>query len=524
MSRYQWARPLLAGAAALLTASALTLPAWPAAAAAELQFREYACQRYVCLVVVDPTADTDGDGITDVDEERLGTDPNDRASYPPVTNLLDAFFAGALPSFRSHLTEIVVLPERTPDGTLIRTGLGSFAVSDEVVEDAEDPYGPSERPDLGLGDDAGDRDLFKSIGLFTDKLRGFDLASTVRGDGLHDPFLLMSLGPPEGDVSDPSQLPVPGDTTISTLISQAVNEIALYSAEGAGKATSTQMSIAPTSSTSGHSQVNADGSGSHTSTQVLTSGNQTTTSTVTQNYDSSGNLTSATGNTTNTVTDDDGTTHTTSDSTSTTYDGNGNATGGTNTTLSTTKAPDGTTTGGGKTESWDSKGNSSQQSIPASTVADGGQGDKKYYDPTYVGFVITAADVERAIVWMNSLRFPAADEGDDVLYGEPDGNCVGSPADGALILVSPDGAVTMGPATGPQGETVIVKNHVQPDKGDPLTQDIIESTIGNGNGTHGIDPTGQPKIEKVAPSGGDDDAYQPGEMQGSDLCKFFDKA
>jgi hypothetical protein len=92
------------------------------------------CSQRVCLVVLDSQRDTDGDGFPDVDEKELGTDPYDANSHPPVLKALDLLLAGRLPSFERHLTELVVLPEKTPDGQAIDTGLGQWDLNDHDLQ------------------------------------------------------------------------------------------------------------------------------------------------------------------------------------------------------------------------------------------------------------------------------------------------------------------------------------------------------------------------------------------------------
>ncbi|HEX6871920.1 MAG TPA: thrombospondin type 3 repeat-containing protein [Micromonosporaceae bacterium] len=89
-----------------------------------------ACEYRVCLLVLRADYDSDGDGVTDVDEVALGTDPFDPDSHPGAAQLLDNLLEDRLPSFERHFTEIVVLPKLTPDGTEVATGLGAFQLRD----------------------------------------------------------------------------------------------------------------------------------------------------------------------------------------------------------------------------------------------------------------------------------------------------------------------------------------------------------------------------------------------------------
>jgi hypothetical protein len=76
-----------------------------------------ACLRY--LIVLE---DSDGDGVSDVDEVALGTDPHDPASTPPVLGMISLAGIGRLPSFNTRFSEIVLLPDSAPDGTSLSAG------------------------------------------------------------------------------------------------------------------------------------------------------------------------------------------------------------------------------------------------------------------------------------------------------------------------------------------------------------------------------------------------------------------
>jgi hypothetical protein len=102
----------------------------PSATSAVSKHKTATCQVRACLIVLDPATDTDGDGVTDVDEEKFGTDPNDAASQPPALDLVRLVLPRQLPSFERHFTELVVLPTLTPDGKALATGLGEFKLHD----------------------------------------------------------------------------------------------------------------------------------------------------------------------------------------------------------------------------------------------------------------------------------------------------------------------------------------------------------------------------------------------------------
>lgn len=125
-------RPLAAAGAAALTATLLASLGLATPAAAGPGPLPGVCQYRVCVVTLDTKADSDGDGVTDVDEAAAGTDPYDRWSYPGAAELIDLAIKGELTSFNRHLTEVVILPKMTPDGNAIATGFGAFDLPDKA--------------------------------------------------------------------------------------------------------------------------------------------------------------------------------------------------------------------------------------------------------------------------------------------------------------------------------------------------------------------------------------------------------
>lgn len=88
---------------------------WPSPAAAEEPpggWYSASCEKQICLVVADKTNDTDGDGVSDVDEERLGTDPKDPTSKPPTMD-------DKLPSVE-ELDDLASTPEQVGETLHVR--------------------------------------------------------------------------------------------------------------------------------------------------------------------------------------------------------------------------------------------------------------------------------------------------------------------------------------------------------------------------------------------------------------------
>lgn len=147
------ARLAAAVLAGILTTGVL---AAPAAHADELPvLRPMICDRYgVCLAYTVALVDSDGDGIADLDEDAAGTTAEDPLSAPNVAELTALVGQGALPSFELGFAEVIVLPERYPDGTPLVTDITSaiegrssalarMGIADELLKD----YGL----DLGAG-------------------------------------------------------------------------------------------------------------------------------------------------------------------------------------------------------------------------------------------------------------------------------------------------------------------------------------------------------------------------------------
>lgn len=95
---------------AVLAAAATAGPA----AAAEAPLTLVRCTDGLCVVsAVDRAHDTDGDGTSDVEEERLGTDPKDPNSRPPVRELAGLAAKGASQDFLMGRYVVVGMPKTT---------------------------------------------------------------------------------------------------------------------------------------------------------------------------------------------------------------------------------------------------------------------------------------------------------------------------------------------------------------------------------------------------------------------------
>lgn len=76
-------------------------------------------QGSIVLAYVQAFLDSDLDGYSDIDEQALGTDPNDPLSYPGMPVIIDEISRGNLESFNQHEVEIIVLPKTLPNGGIV---------------------------------------------------------------------------------------------------------------------------------------------------------------------------------------------------------------------------------------------------------------------------------------------------------------------------------------------------------------------------------------------------------------------
>ncbi|MEO3778454.1 thrombospondin type 3 repeat-containing protein [Micromonospora sp. B11E3] len=454
-----------------------------AASAAEGD-RRAVCEHRVCLLVLDESNDNDGDGVTDVDEEALGSDPNDAGSYPDVHKIFDAAIARELPSFEEHLTELVVLPRDTPDGMALATGVGALDRPEEgpLVRSAEGLLGKLRANGFEhLGRDA-TVVLAEEPTLREDQKLAFSVLGNVavwgvEGDSIEGLVGVTNLGP--NGLKKPARFVDGGFTHGGAPGSFGRGYSVAYSdgsSDNVRIVTETKTSVTSvgetTSVTTGtitnlayDSDLNFVGGGTTDYSETFTSrddGFSTwETSSSTTNYNSDGQITDKTD--INVKENADGTTTTKTKTEE--YDSNGNVTkttesttvddGETATTTTTT-----TTYKDGKVESTETKKTCKGADCPE----DGGE--TGMVNPDYLATgPITADDLARVVVRFNSNRTPSEDD-----YGQIDIRGIEPPSNGLgplILTVNTDGVVVL--ASGFQPEF----NGATPEY-DPDLQDLID--------------------------------------------------
>ena len=75
------------------------------------------CGQWACLVYTADVVDSDGDGVSDDDERRMGTDPFDPSSKPSTLEIFAYLRGRQLDSLNRGLSEIFLVPEIAPDGS-----------------------------------------------------------------------------------------------------------------------------------------------------------------------------------------------------------------------------------------------------------------------------------------------------------------------------------------------------------------------------------------------------------------------
>jgi hypothetical protein len=430
--------------------TALTVPIALAAAAVAPAGRAQAaserllgvCEHRACLLVLAAAADTDGDGVTDVDEAALRTDPRNARSHPVASDVIDRLIERRLPSFEGHLTEAVVLPALTPDGHAFATGLGRFALptrpgATSLADTVRDLLNGLTRNGFGFGLGLEVRGKPPVAGLLPDTM-GSQVA--LGGAGYTGP---PSYGPNAGKRVDTVTSGTAGaNGTRTPEYSQdrdgsLIHSLTIKYSDGSTDAVTSVGTSDSTSFNTSSTVVSTDTSGSETITTI----------------------------TTTVQTNDNGSVSAAVKVESTTKDANGNVTGssstsasittgnGTTTTAveSTTTDASGNTTGGGTIET--DRDDSSDCSATPCTVGE-------YVDPDYVQFVASDEDAARALSRLDQTRRPGPDTG-DVDLSAP---ATHFPHLNPLIaLLNTDGVTVLAAGYHPD------MNHAQPDYDPRLT-------------------------------------------------------
>ncbi len=115
------------------------------------------CTANACLI--HDARDSDGDGVSDMDEVAAGTDPHDPWSRPYVGELLDLVGFAKLPSFAIGHSAVVLLPTRRPDGSPIFGGREGFPARESTL---------------------------KRLGITSEMLGRLDLTQGLTLTGIHD--------------------------------------------------------------------------------------------------------------------------------------------------------------------------------------------------------------------------------------------------------------------------------------------------------------------------------------------------
>ncbi len=87
------------------------------------------CESGVCLFYPHKVIDSDGDNVSDEDELALNSDPLDSLVTPNILQIAEHIQDLLLPSFRKGLSELIVLPIRTPGGLPLNTDKGPVSLA-----------------------------------------------------------------------------------------------------------------------------------------------------------------------------------------------------------------------------------------------------------------------------------------------------------------------------------------------------------------------------------------------------------
>lgn len=355
-----------------------------------------ACDHRVCLYVVDEEDDSDGDGVADIDELYLGTDVLDRLSMPAAQKLIDQVLMRDLPSFESHLTELVVLPQMTTDFSHLATAVG-------LMDLPSSAWGTSSLPNL-FGD------LAKN-GL-TGILSGW--AITLPGSG-HEL--------PEGsDAAHYTYMQQVMDTTSGTsfnfpnISGWGSNNNKSGGVTTGGGASITRQEDGTYRMHAGQNTEYPDGSRDGTSLEGRTTKNGQSTTSTTLSSNRMGDTISKTVTESKTEKDPKtGKTTTETTTTTTTFNGKGQKTGEITTTTKVTTDPK---TGTKTTEKSGSTTDANGTTTPAKPTKTVEACQKKdcstgMVDPDYVSFSgpLTPDDYRKVMARLSSVRTPGPDTG-----------------------------------------------------------------------------------------------------------------
>jgi hypothetical protein len=396
-------KTLRIAAAALLIATGLAV-ATPASADDNGDRKPALCDYRVCLLVVAKLVDTDGDGVTDIDEKYFGTDVLDRLSMPAAQKVIDTALMRELPSFESHLTELVVLPQMTTDFSALATAVG-------LMDLPTDSWGTKNAPGL-LGQLAknGLDGITSALGIARPGSGGHELP-----EGSSSSYFTYMQQVMDGEGS--YSFDIPGSTG--------------YGANSGKQGGETVFGPTSTSTNNGTIAIRgedvttyADGSKDRTKYSasqpdkpldggwVRTGSSSTTTSTDKDGYTTSVTKTTKAVNTNSKT----GESNSSTTVTTTTYARSGQATSS-HTTTTKTETKNGETTTTTETTGW----NTHDDPEPPATTTETCTKDCKDHgmvDPDQVQFgILTPGDYARVIARINSVRTPGPDTG--VLTDDP---------------------------------------------------------------------------------------------------------
>jgi len=408
-------------AVAIAVAGVVGVPRPAAAASRQIAV----CQNRACILVLNVKYDSDGDGVTDIDEQQFGTDPHNVKSLPSAAELLDAMAQHRLLSFEQHRTEVVEIPTVTPDGTQIATGLGGFLA----------PAGHKGRLEDSFTDTLA---AMENNGVDT----SFGVTALIPGAKTSDVSAMASLAWSIGGMASPV-----GDGLLGvggfggqghqgggtmTSVSGGTGASADYTATSSGRSSMTYGYSTPT----GH-QVVTTYQGNDTA-----EGNGSRSTTLTASFDTKGVETQFTAVELAETTLSDGSTQQTLQVT-TTYFKDGSPTGSSSYTAVQTISEDGQFYTLTET-TVDVDGN--KTTTTTACLGEDCDTSSGLIDPDYVTTgPITAADMNLVAARLNATRTPGPDDGSDPVTSPPP--TLGKTP--TIALFDPDGVTVLAAGTTP---------------------------------------------------------------------------